>query len=55
MIFIYCIFLQKQAIAALNATSLKKDVLLDLWRKLNLTEKDLRDVKDQVHISYEAL
>jgi len=38
----------KQAITTLNSTSLKKDVFLELWRKLNSTENDLRDVKDQV-------
>ncbi|KAL9962427.1 hypothetical protein ACROYT_G031531 [Oculina patagonica] len=38
----------KEAIAALNSTSLKQDDLLELWRKLNSTEKDLRDVKEQV-------
>lgn len=41
-------FLQKQAMATLNATSLKQNVFLDLWRNLNSTEKDLRNVKDQV-------
>lgn len=37
--------------ATLNATSLKEDAFLNLWRNLNSTEKDLRDVKDQVYNS----
>ena len=45
----FLLFLQDQAVAVLNSTSLKENVLLDLWRKLNSTENDLRDVKDQVH------
>ncbi len=56
--FTFCNFyfsLQKQAIAALNSTSVKQGDLLHLWRKLNSTDKDLRDVKEQVHISYVAL
>ena len=47
--FFFFFFLQKQAITTLNSTSLKEDVFLDLWHKLNSTENDLRDVKDQVH------
>jgi len=38
----------KQAIANLNSTSVREKVFLDLWRKLISTDKDLRDVKDQV-------
>ncbi|XP_078383939.1 uncharacterized protein LOC144666387 [Oculina patagonica] len=38
----------KQAIAALNSTSLKQGDFLNLWWKLNSTEKDLRGVKEQV-------
>lgn len=48
LFFYLFFFLQKQAMATLNATSLKQNVFLDLWRNLNSTEKDLRNVKDQV-------
>lgn len=47
--FISVFFLQEQAVVVLNSTSLKENVFLDLRRKLNSTENDLRDVKDQVH------
>ena len=46
---IFMLLLQEQAVAVLNSTSLKENFLLDLWRKLNSTENDLRDVKYQVH------
>ena len=42
------ISLQEQAVAVLNSTSLKDNVFSDFWRKLNSTENDLREVKDQV-------
>ena len=46
--FISCFFSQEQALAVVNSTSLKQNVFLDLWRKLNSTENNLRDVEDQV-------
>lgn len=45
----FLLFLQDQAVAVLNSTSLKENVFSDLWRKLNSTGNDLRDVKNQVH------
>lgn len=43
------ISLQEQAVAMLNSTSLKDNAFLEFSRKLNSTENDLREVKDQVH------
>ena len=49
VLFLALFFSQEQAVAVLNSTYLKHNVFIDLWRKLNSTENDLREVKDQVY------
>jgi len=39
---------EEKAIIALNSTSLKREDLLELWRKVNSSQSDISDVREKV-------